>query len=1137
MRLVAERAELPRDAVQGHHKLLGDLHLNSITVSQLVVAAARQLGISPPVAPTRYSNVTVAEMAAALEEQSQNAAIGVQAVTRFPPGIDGWVRPFVVEWVECDPTPQSNQHENECSWSVFALDDDPFTRTLREAFRNLEGKGILVSLPRLPDDRSLALLIAAAQDTVARTKTVKKFVLVGNCRIWGAFAKSLHLEAPWVSTVVVEVPPNHPTAATLVIGETRYSSGYHETRYDEVGRRYEPVLRSITLEKMSEARLRLGEPDVILVTGGGKGIAAECALALAVTTGAKLGMIGRSDPRADSVLDGNLRRFRTAGVVCDYAVADVAHAGAVRGAVYQVEEKLGPITAVIHAAGTNEPRTLVDMDLEAMRTTLAPKVQGLKNVLDSLIPNRVRALVTFGSLIARTGMRGEAHYALANAWQTDLTERYQAENPLCRCLSLEWSVWASVGMGERLGRVESLAGEGVQPIPTEAGTDVFVRLLGGSGERSALVVAGRIGDPPTIRVQRPPIAGLRFLERVLVDYPGVELVAEADLSRDIDLYLDDHVLQGECLLPAVIGLEAMAQAVAGLTRRDLPPLVAIEDVAFDQAVVIPDGGSTTIRLAAFMRASDRVEVVLRCKATDYQVNHFHGTFRVDVTVAQAPASLRRPTGTDRMLRLDPARDLYESRLFQAGRFRRLLGYHELKATSCEAVVASGDPRGWFGDGHETSLLLGDPGMRDATIHAVQACIPHAMILPVGVDRVVADLSSRTGPRHVLADERSYADGVFTYDLTVYDDAGMLRERWEGLRLRNAGPLLPRGPWPLDLVAPYLERRAKDFMPSVKLAVSLGCFEDGERQERSYRTVSSALGIEGHLTRRPDGKPDVTAGSHVSSSHAGPLTLAFAGPRPVGCDIEPVHEWPSESWETLLGPTLFSLSRRIADQSDCDLNEAGTRIWAATESLRKLGHPDPAAMNHVRSEPDGWDLLKAGDTAIAICSLTIGSDPRPTSLAIAVAPPADSRLVGQNGMARPAYEYRHVVGFEESNLVGNVYFVNHLRWQGRCREMFLRDHAPSLLADLERDLALVTTRVSCQFFAELKPFDEVLLRMTLTSQEAESLNLRFDYWRVVGEREELVARGEQSVSCMSRGSTGLTPRAIPEVLKTALQWYV
>jgi enediyne biosynthesis thioesterase len=62
-----------------------------------------------------------------------------------------------------------------------------------------------------------------------------------------------------------------------------------------------------------------------------------------------------------------------------------------------------------------------------------------------------------------------------------------------------------------------------------------------------------------------------------------------------------------------------------------------------------------------------------------------------------------------------------------------------------------------------------------------------------------------------------------------------------------------------------------------------------------------------------------------------------------------------------------------------------------------------------------------------------------------------------------YEYRHVVGFEETNLIGNVYFVNHLRWQGRCREMFLRDHAPAVLAQIDRGLALVTTRVVCEYF--------------------------------------------------------------------------
>ncbi|PTA47750.1 hypothetical protein [Micromonospora sp. RP3T] len=40
------------------------------------------------------------------------------------------------------------------------------------------------------------------------------------------------------------------------------------------------------------------------------------------------------------------------------------------------------------------------------------------------------------------------------------------------------------------------------------------------------------------------------------------------------------------------------------------------------------------------------------------------------------------------------------------------------------------------------------------------------------------------------------------------------------------------------------------------------------------------------------------------------------------------------------------------------------------------------------------------------------------------------------------EYRHTVGFDETNMVGNVHHVNHLRWQGRCREIFLRRRGPN-----------------------------------------------------------------------------------------------
>src|SRR2546421_2918869 len=91
-----------------------------------------------------------------------------------------------------------------------------------------------------------------------------------------------------------------------------------------------------------------------------------------------------------------------------------------------------------------------------------------------------------------------------------------------------------------------------------------------------------------------------------------------------------------------------------------------------------------------------------------------------------------------------------------------------------------------------------------------------------------------------------------------------------------------------------------------------------------------------------------------------------------------------------------------------------------------------------------------------------------------------------------YEYQHIVGFEETNVVGNVYYVNHLRWQGRCRELFLREYAPRVLGELASDLRLVTVRCSCEYFAELAAFDDVVVRMRLADLSQNRVSLVFEY---------------------------------------------
>jgi enediyne core biosynthesis thioesterase len=137
-----------------------------------------------------------------------------------------------------------------------------------------------------------------------------------------------------------------------------------------------------------------------------------------------------------------------------------------------------------------------------------------------------------------------------------------------------------------------------------------------------------------------------------------------------------------------------------------------------------------------------------------------------------------------------------------------------------------------------------------------------------------------------------------------------------------------------------------------------------------------------------------------------------------------------------------------------------------------------------------------------------------------------------------YELKHIVGFEETNLVGNVYYVNYLRWQGRCREMFLKERAPEVLDDLRVDLKLFTLKVDCEFFAEITLFDQLSVRMRLLELGQTQVEFGFDYFKVDSDGGELlVARGRQRVACMRGPNTRTVPSRVPDALVRALEPYM
>lgn len=135
---------------------------------------------------------------------------------------------------------------------------------------------------------------------------------------------------------------------------------------------------------------------------------------------------------------------------------------------------------------------------------------------------------------------------------------------------------------------------------------------------------------------------------------------------------------------------------------------------------------------------------------------------------------------------------------------------------------------------------------------------------------------------------------------------------------------------------------------------------------------------------------------------------------------------------------------------------------------------------------------------------------------------------------PVYRYRHRVSFEDTNLVGNVYFVRFLSWQGRCRELFLLEKAPGVLTELGGTLRLVTLNVSCEYFAELRALDEVELNMSLKEQRQHRIRLDFEYFVQRGTIRTLAARGTQEIACMRQTADGLAPAPVPADLTLALE---
>ena len=279
----------------------------------------------------------------------------------------------------------------------------------------------------------------------------------------------------------------------------------------------------------------LGPSDVVVVSGGGRGVTAATMIELARSSGAKLALLGRSEltdeptccstasddaalkkvllaeakasgksitPRelarqAGKILAARevrqtLTAIEATGCQACYLAVDITDNKAVTAALNKVRAELGPITAVVHGAGVLADKLIADKTDAAFASVFDTKVLGLQVLLNATRDDALKVLCVFSSVAARTGNRGQVDYAMANEILNKVavaeSNRRGAD---CVVKSFGWGPWDGGMVSPSLkAHFEAM---GTTLIPLEAGSRMLVEELSGlQSDEVELVIGGGV---------------------------------------------------------------------------------------------------------------------------------------------------------------------------------------------------------------------------------------------------------------------------------------------------------------------------------------------------------------------------------------------------------------------------------------------------------------------------------------------------------------------------------------------------------------------------------------------------------------------------------------------------------------------
>jgi acyl transferase domain-containing protein/short-subunit dehydrogenase/acyl carrier protein len=442
------------------------------------------------------------------------------------------------------------------------------------------------------------------------------------------FYKGLRKELPESRVKIIDFSPRayaeeFDACAEHLIAEIQSAGTGVEITY---GRGRRKVLKILEREASAKTRLTFTEKDTILITGGGTGIASRALLELArrypanfiivdlnpipedIQSLARLDEAGleqlrkniRQELRKDHLkvtpvmvnrkfdaitkaiqIYRNLEQVRGLGREVEYIASDVRDGKRLGEGLERARRAVGPVTAIIHAAGLDKSHLIDQKSVEEFQTVFSVKAVGAANLMALCKDDPLRLVVSFSSISARFGNAAQLDYCAANSFLNYWGATMGHGRKDLHAISIMWSGWKDVGIAWRNDFVRERSEEmGLNFIEVHEGIAALIREIETKTDDLQVVLHRGLGGFVEKGLAVTEIGDLPLIDRITRNRDD-EVRAYRMFSVGRDALIDQHRLGKVPILPAVAYSELAAEYFALRTGKKGPFL--LRNLTFENA--------------------------------------------------------------------------------------------------------------------------------------------------------------------------------------------------------------------------------------------------------------------------------------------------------------------------------------------------------------------------------------------------------------------------------------------------------------------------------------------------------------------------------------------------------------------------